>query len=112
MDKFCLYILAAIVSNTIVRWLPNNAICNQAYFIGQSLSYVFVGLALWVVANTGLRKLIVAAYLICVVNNFIDELIFNPIVFGWNEVLFIGGGIIITYSRIKRCQAGKSKLLN
>lgn len=70
------------------------------YYLGNSISHIFFWLAGDIVIrkvdfkvpDTG--KIFSILFLFYSINDFLDEILFDPKVFGWNEGLFFFGSLI------------------
>lgn len=81
----------------MVRWQGNESL----YFIGQAVSYCLIALAGRIEAKKPNVFIWDFLFLLCL-NNLIDELIFDPIRFGENELMFLIGAIVLTVMRYKK----------
>lgn len=81
-------IIAFILTNSIGRIGG-----DRAFFICDAISIALA--AMFFVNNSKRTTKIIAEWaLILTINNLIDELFFNPCIFGWNEgVIFVAASI-------------------
>lgn len=87
LDK--LLIILFIAANTLGR-----SIGDKYYFLCEAISIVLA--ALYMCNNSKGTTLIIAQWaLILTVNNLLDELFFNPCVYGWNE------GVILILATVR-----------
>lgn len=74
-------IISLIVVNTSGRFLP-----DKYYFLCEAFALLFAGIFFY--HNTKDASRIVAEWaLILICGNLLDELIFDPCVFGYNEII-------------------------
>lgn len=99
MKKYVWLILACIC-NTLFRYEPFDftfgkiAENHSSYSVGQAVSYIF--LLLYIDSNL-FKKFpvnILSIVFWCAVSNLMDELFFDPLHLGWNEIAFVIGIII------------------
>lgn len=91
--------LSALITNTLFRFKP---FCFQfgkisenhtSFAVGQAISWVLLLIYVNKTFNNTSHKIIFEITVWCAISNLFDELFFDPLVFGWNEGLFV---IIIT----------------
>lgn len=94
------YLILACICNTLFRFAPfdfsfgNPDEHHTMYAVGQAASYIF--LMLWIGRSNvsgKTHKIIYEIAMWCAVSNLLDELFFNPLRLGANEIVF---AIIIT----------------
>lgn len=105
-----LTILGAVL-NTVLRWLPANEFNEMLYFRGQSISFTCFILAAIIQAGLGRVDRVSAIYLTASfwlsINNLMDEVFFDPLKWGFNELGF--SLIILTHAVYQYRQYKKSK---
>ena len=88
------YLLLALITNTIFRFAPfgfyfgDRAENHTSFAVGQALSWVFLLLYIRDKFKTKLEATLFEITFWCAVSNTVDELLFNPLQLGWNEVVF------------------------
>lgn len=103
INKVNITILLAIICNCAVRWQPDETI----YFIGQAVTFLMIGIAGRWSSKSKYTIVTWDLFILMTINNLIDEVIFDPVNFGVNEILFGLIAITITIKRLVKCQAGK-----
>lgn len=124
-------LLAVIVINTVARFLPDNVLFpfgnaykrfaalfegywyhsfskaanrflfpGYAYYFADALCWLLVSLYVQQLAR-GYVQVLAVVFIGFTVNNFLDELVFNPYVFDWNEVLLIAGTILLAWYKYR-----------
>jgi hypothetical protein len=79
------------------------------YFVGDAVSWV---LAFILIARLtfGTTRMVAVGIAFLTVSNLMDELFFNPQVFGWNEYVFITFVGLWLYLNLRKCRTSKSRL--
>lgn len=99
MDKK-IYLILACICNTLFRYRPfyfefgKISENHSSYSVGQAMSYIFL---LLYIDNKLFHKFpvtILSVVFWCAVSNLMDELFFDPLHLGWNEIAFAIGIII------------------
>lgn len=106
------YLLIALLSNTLFRFAPfgfyfgNPAENHTSFAVGQAFSWLFLLLYVKDRFKNSLEKLIFGIAFWCALSNLLDELFFDPIHLGWNEIVFaifiISNESIRYYKNIKK----------
>lgn len=86
-------LVAGAVVNTVPRYLNFESVSSLAsnekmYFIGQALSYVLILLAGYFRTKDKVVDIVFELTLWLAVSNLMDELFFDPIHLGINEIIF------------------------
>ena len=88
----CLWL--ACISNTLFRYEPfffewgKRSENHTSYGVGQAASYLFLLHIIKDVPFVGENKRLFNIASKCAVSNFMDELFFNPVTLGYNELVF------------------------
>ena len=87
---YSILMILAILVNTLPRFIHGIYLWDKRsiYYVGQALSFVLVILAQKVKKNTEVNKAIYRITLWVAMSNLIDELFFDPVSFGANEIWF------------------------
>lgn len=81
LDRIIIILFIAV--NTLGRQLP-----DKGYFLFDAISLVLA--TIFFCNNTKRTNNIIAQWaLVLAVNNLLDELFFDPCVFGWNEIVIL-----------------------
>lgn len=95
-------LLFAIACNTIPRWVPLGTIFGKkVYYVGQALSFVLIILAGRIkTVDDEVTKIFFDFTMWLAISNLMDELFFDPVSFGVNEIIFSTLVIIWTVYRV------------
>lgn len=102
------YLLLALLSNTLFRFAPfdfyfgNPNENHTSFAVGQAISWVFLLLYVKDRTKNKIECIIFEIAFWCSISNLLDELFFNPLIFGVNELFFV---IFITiWTIVKSCK--------
>lgn len=100
-----LLLLLAIAANTIPRWFDFGSIeGRKVYYVGQALSFILIILAGWIKREKDeVAEIFFQFTFLLAMNNLLDELFFDPVIFGLNEIIFATGAIIWTVYLLIKC---------
>ena len=107
MGRF-FYLLLACVSNTLFRYEPfdfpfgNPMENHSSYSVGQAVSYLFLLGYVYDRVKSMAEHILFEIVFWCAVSNLLDELFFDPLHLGLNEILFAIFIIIWTIARAKK----------
>ncbi len=86
------YLLVGILTNTLPRYADFGTILGRkVYYVGQALSFVLILLAAKINPKDHITNIIFQLTLWLALNNLLDELLFDPLKLGWNELIFAIG---------------------
>lgn len=108
-----IYLILSIVTNTLFRFKPfdiqfGDPVENHTtYATGQALSYIFLLLickSLFINKSVTFKLWHTAMF--CAVSNLLDEIFFDPLHLGYNELAF--AGFIIVWNIYRKVNYGES----
>ncbi len=101
-NMFIFYIISSLIANTLPRfidlgtyeWLKDAALYSDKgcswFHTGQALSILLLGLAFpHYDKESVLHKRVLLSIMCCMVSNLADELFFDPIHLGYNEIFLV-----------------------
>lgn len=103
-DKVSIFVLLAALVNTVPRYFPPEY--EIVYFVGQALSFVLLLIAL-LYLTTGIPKIVCQFVLWLAISNLLDEMFFDPLKLGLNELcftIFIVGWTIVKLRKWRKGQ--------
>lgn len=95
--------LAFVTAQMLYTYLPSIG-TSKAYYWTRSLSYLVIAVVLRHFSNTHKEKAVGSFLCTLALNDFLDELFFNPLEFSWNEVVALVLAVLLAakeYFKIK-----------
>jgi hypothetical protein len=81
-------IVTSIIGSQCIWIIPDEIQATNAWMLCDAISkFLFVG-AFWCEAKNTLKHVLFAAMILCL-NNLLDELFFDPLRLGWNEIVML-----------------------